>query len=194
MVCYEPTYNDVRQLLAARTTVSSRFGSVLDKLREGRMGAGAAASAYARQVQGHDEVEHLRNASIYRCVDDLYNYASLSRCAWCPDLRKFASRNDLRDGEAVVRVLYAYEPWSSQWPEKGLADVYTWMRSMDRSLGLIRTEDGETEAQSFRLGHSPRARQKASTAVADAHVALHAWVGRWRRRAANSESGVRRVG
>lgn len=179
------TYDQARQLLASRTMISSNFGAVLERARDG---VSANQIGRMKKQQEDEERRRLRDAFVIRCIDDLFAYKSI-RFAWCPDLRKFAQRAHLRDGEAVVRVLRAYEPWATQWPEKGLVEAYTWMRTHDRRLQTILTEDGETAAQAFRMGHSRRARACASSAVADAHVALHTWVALWSRKPHELEAG-----
>lgn len=177
------SYDEAREFLSARTTISSNLGPMLDRMREGRSGHGHQGSARGvvggdiKRSQEFDELKILRRAAIIRCIDALANRAQCRwRSAYAPDLIKFAQKAKLGDGEVILRVLYAYEPWGSQWPEKGLVEAYQWMRTALPKLREIEA-DGIEPAQAFRLGKSPDARKIAAAIVADAHVLLHHWTG-----------------
>lgn len=167
------TYEEVRHFLAAETPVASATGVLIERLREGR----SSGSGNIKQAQMREECDRLRQAQIIRCIDGLAALASIrhGRAHFSiPDIRKFARKANLGDGETVVRVLKIYERWSLQWPEKGLAEVYKWARHyMPKLPGIA---DGDEGAQAFRIGCCPDARKLASALVADAHVALGEWV------------------
>jgi hypothetical protein len=166
-------YDEARHFLATRSVISSNFGRTLERL-ENQEGPGGYDPLYQ---QRREEIRRLNDAAMIRCMDALTNRDAI-RFAWCPDLRGFAKRAKLGEGEAAVRILCKYEPWDPKWPEKGLADAYTWMRSLVQQLPEVVPENGST-AQAFRVGTSPRARRIVAAIVADAHVILAEWVRIW---------------
>lgn len=165
---------DVLEHLGASSCTASSFGSQLERARDGTAGA----IDYVR-ARDRAEVRILASAAIIRCVDALAE-AQLNRTGEsCVDIRKFAVKIRMAEGATVIAVLRAYQPWATSWPEHGLAEVYAWMRSRNPSLKEA-DPGGETSiAQAFRVGKAKRARTIAAAVLADAEVAVHAWVEQW---------------
>jgi len=173
------TYEEVRHFLAAETTISSNLCMLLDRCREGR----TTGSGDVRYAQAKDERQRLREARVIRCIDGLRAVSKIryGRTNFpIKDIRRLAEACHWPDGEAVFRVLRAYEPWSCQWPEKGLAAVYIYVVSQNNQLKALAKVTaglkGDDLAQAFRTGKCAGARQYASALVADAHVVLGEWV------------------
>src|SRR5438067_7024490 len=115
------SYDEARQFLGTQTTVSSPIGRQLDSIRDGM----SNAPDYLK-VQFCEEVFRLKSTVLIRCIDALGMRKEIKDLCWAPDLRQFARRSHMLEGEVAVRVLRAYEPWDPNWPEKGLADAYQW--------------------------------------------------------------------
>lgn len=179
------TYDEVRSFMASRTQVGSPLGAMLDRMRDG-LAPGSLGNW--KVAQEREEVRRLQSASLIRCVDDLVARDTIA-FVWAPDIRKYAKRAHLGEGEMAVRVLQAFEPWGSQWPEKGLAEAYLWLCSVDKRLSRVANDNGDEPAMAFRNGTAREARKIASSVVADAHVCLYSWVGLWdRKNAAKSHA------
>ena len=168
------TFDDVRALLGARTMISSSFGAQLERARDGTSGGGGDP----RKQQARAEMQLLWDARVIRCVDQLRGVKSI-RWAWAPKLRVFAGKIGMDEGELVVRVLEAYEPWNPKWPTRGLVEVYGAMRKLGPWLQPMELEGGEEAAQALREGKARRVRNIAQSLTADAHVALGEWVRIW---------------
>jgi hypothetical protein len=172
------TLSDVLDHLSAETTVSSSFGAQLERARDGTTGA----ADYVRSRSGA-EARILARAAIIRCVDALSVCPNLFRTGEaCGDIRRFAVRAKLPEGAAVIAVLRAYQPWATSSQERGLAEVYQFARSRNPSLQAADPAGESSIAQAFRVGKARRARLIAALLLADAEVALHAWVENWNRR------------
>lgn len=168
----------VLEHLTSDSQVSSRFGSDLERARDGTSGA---ADYVASQSRAEERL--LATAAIVRCVDDLGTTTNLSRIGEaCSHIRSFAVKTKLREGQAVLGVLRAYLPWATQWPESGLVSVYAWMRARRPSLQAVDAHGEVSVAQAFRTGKAKAQRAAAAILVADSEVVLSAWVEHWNRR------------
>ncbi len=176
--------NDVLEHLSSETMVGSSFGAQLERARDGTTGGGDYA-----QARGAVEERLLSRAAVLRCVDGLQEAVCLSRHGEaCVDVRRFAVRVKMGEGAAVVAVLRAYQPWATSSSERGLVAVYEWMRAHSATLPALDIGSEASPAQAFRIGRCKRQRALAAAILADAEVALHAWVESW-----NSPGARRRV-
>lgn len=167
--------HDVLEHLASETMVSSAFGAQLERARDGTTGGGDWAMA-----RGAAEERLLAQAAVIRCVDALKMMTCLNRTGEaCVDVRRFAVRVGLPEGAAVIAVLRAYQPWATSSGERGLVAVYEWMRALNGNLPALDIGKETSAAQAFRTGRCKRARLLAAGILADAEVAVHAWVEAW---------------
>lgn len=171
------TLNDVLEHLSSVTQTPSSFGSQLERARDGT--TGAADYVLSKEKA---EMRLLANAAVIRCVDALSAMPNIFRTGEaCNDIRKFAVRAGMREGAAVIAVMRSYQPWDTLSKERGLAAVYEWARSRNPMLKPADPAGETTVAQAFRVGKAKRARTVAVLLLADAEVALSAWVERWNR-------------
>lgn len=178
MVRYKVTLGEVLEYLSSTTQAKSPIGCALDRAESGA----ANSNGDPKRVQAKVEESTLREAAVIRCVDKLEVYASV-RFVAADDLRRFAKAVRIGDGAAAVGVLRRYQPWATSWPEKGLVEVYGWMRERRPTLPALKAEGESSAAQAFRSGKSKKARAAAIRILADAEVVIGEWVERWNRKA-----------
>lgn len=175
---YRVHLNDVLEHLSSYTAAPSSMGNALERARDGVSGGGADPI----RAQGQMEESLLRRAATIRCVDKLAGYNGI-KFAPVDYLGTFAKRIRAQDGAIVVATLRAYQSWAAISKERGLVEVYRWMRSVSATLPPIDTEGEADEAQAFRVGKAKKARGEAARLLADADVVLSVWVERWNARA-----------
>jgi hypothetical protein len=172
------TRDDVIEYLMARTTVSSGSGAQFEAMRLGLLGTrGGGMTSYAESAARVDRQHRaaLRLATISRCVSQLMALQSVSGMSGAGHLRQFAREAAIVEGQAVAEVLRSYHEWSLKSQERGLAQVFAWMRG--RMPGLGKGEGTEDDlAQAFRENRRKRARTKALLLLADAESGLKTWV------------------
>lgn len=168
--CLRVSLADAQSVLSGQSLVPSALGSL--------QGDGTAVHDPKRS-QAASERKLLRSAAVLRCVEALGRRTSI-RFAPCNDLRRFAQRAGITDGEAVLAVLRAFLPWggSREWEPRGVVEVYRWMQS--RVPTMRELSGGDLAAAAV----DPRNRERkgrAMSLIADAEIVLSAWVERWNR-------------
>jgi hypothetical protein len=178
MVVTRVSLGDVLELLSGRSLVPSQTGNQCDQLRDGMTISGGDR----QRALERSERNMLRSAAAIRCLDGLLMYRSI-RFVPCDDIRRFAQRVGMGEGEAAIGVMRAFQPWASQHAQRGLVEVYEWLRARDPRLKAIDARGEATAEQAFRVGKARGARAHAATLVGDAEVVVSAYVERWNRQA-----------
>lgn len=170
------TRDDVLQYLSTRTVVASSLGPQLDRLRAGTL---TSTSRDVPAQVSRLEKQMLEDVVVIRCVDELSKYVSI-RFVDCGALRTFAEKARVVEGAFAVAVLRAYYAWGPLSPERGLASVYSLLRSLRPTMKGSHGDE-ETTAQDFRMGRSTSERSLSASIIADAEIVLAAWIERWER-------------
>ncbi len=178
--------NDVLEYLASRTQVPSSLGSQLEELKYGTSGTGGGG--------GDAEQAMLNRANLANCVDELSKQQHVKFA--CTDvLPQFARKIRARPGAVAVAVVRAYQPWHCdpdanrpagsekigviRGPDRGMAEVYDWMGTMDRSQ---KSPGTAPTAELFREGTAKSAKIIAAQMLADAEIVVTEWVALWNRK------------
>lgn len=178
---------EVLDYLSSRTQVRTNQGHALERARDGMTGGGGSDPEVALAQNMLDL------AQVARCVEELERQQSV-RFAPTDVLPRFAARTKTRPGALAVAVARVYQPWASdvdaarkageprgdveRGPNRGLAEVYLWMRQQDPSLHL---PDGNLP-ELFRAGKQEGLKKKAGQMVADASTVIGEWVDLWNRK------------
>ncbi len=178
--------NDVLEYLSSRTQVPSSLGSQLEELKYGTSGTGGGG--------GDAEQAMLNRANLATCVAELEKQQHVKFA--CTDiLPQFARKIRARPGAVAVAVVRAYQPWHCdpdanrpagsekigviRGPDRGLAEVYDWMREIDTSQKPV---TGVPTAELFRDGLAKQAKILAAQMLADAEIVVTEWVTLWNRK------------
>ena len=168
------SFDEIREYLSSTTMVPSTLGRALESMHDGTHG-----SKGGKPSDNADE-NRLRSAGVINCVATLNNYGTIPFVP-CSDLRAFAKKIKTDEGTIVIASMRHYEQWATRNPVRGLAAVYTWMRTLHPGLSPI-IHDESDDAQAFVIGKGKVARDRAAAIIADSTVVLGAWVEIWNRR------------
>lgn len=170
------TVDEVLSHLMTRSVVPSPLGAMLARLKDGVSGGTSSPSAVTDR-----KVEHmLSQAAVFRCVDALMAEDVVSD-SFKRDLRKAAAATKNPEGYVVIAVMRAYQERALFSIERGLAEVFCWMKRAAGSEGHDDTT-ADRLAELFRLGQAKNARSQAKALEADCRDALTSWVKGWNRR------------
>lgn len=168
---------DVLDMLVGRTVTPSSLGPQLERLRDG---VSVEPDPYrAREIQ-HWKLLH--DAELYRCLDRLCDQERCTFSKLTPTIEKLAKRLRRPAGAIAVGIMRAYQERATSSQERGLVEVYNYLRRLDPTHFPPLLHDEHDAVQAFRVGKAKAARRRALELQADAYLILQKWVDVWNSR------------
>lgn len=175
--------DDILHFLVARTSAPSSMGAQLERMKNG-------CSTAPDPFRARDEAESamLEQANLLRAMDEFEkrdefrssnrnDYRKLHEAQ-----RKCATSGRIPQGKIALGVLRAYQERATTSQERGLVEVYRFVRSIaPKSMPPPPKDEGDL-AQAFRTGKASRSRDDAAEIYADALLALGTFLQSWNKR------------
>ncbi len=163
------SFTDVIEFLSSTgSSVPSSLGGQLDKMRDG-------VFFVSNSGVNNEEYKLLAKAHILDCVDKLRSKKKINFEA-VEDLSNFAKKLKLGEGPLALAVTGIYHVWATRSQQRGLVEVYRFMRSLDPSLPEPNHLDEELLVNAFRTGKEKKTRDKAARLLADSELAVYSWI------------------
>jgi len=135
------------------------------------------------RVDTNQEVRMMRQARILRCIQEFQSTAEfkdryvdgaavLRKEARFKTLSKLRKSTAYPEGLIAVGILRAYQEWGTQSVERGLLEVYNYLKNIAPEKVPHTSKTHADLLQAFREGAEKRARNAACEAYADALLAL----------------------
>lgn len=176
--------NEILDFLVARSQAPSTMGHQLDRMRDGVQGG-------SDPIRERDNVEAamLRNASMLRCIDEFmakweFTPPSRHRDTGYRAIQKVQDKCREAQGRIAIGVLRAYHERSTASEERGLVEIYTYVKSIAPDA-VPPSDKGVLDLlQAFRSGQAKKAKSFSAELYADCLLACRAHVVQFNRREA----------